>query len=126
MTQPSAQQVVRWQREPCAFIEEALHDPETGRPFKLLDAERDFLGHAFKVDSAGRLLYPEQIFQPRKSPAKPALRPCTCFARCCYSVASILRGMHSRMTWNKRPLACFRPSSGSLSRRHCWQMAPRS
>ena len=68
MTQPSAQQVVRWQREPCAFIEEALHDPETGRPFKLLDAERDFLGHAFKVDSAGRLLYLEQIFAaPKKS-----------------------------------------------------------
>ena len=64
----TAKQLNRWCRDPCAFIEEALHDPETGKPFKLLDAERDFLAHAFKVDATGRLLYPEQVYAaPKKS-----------------------------------------------------------
>ena len=64
----TAKQLSRWCRDPCTFIEEALHDPETGKAFKLLPAERDFLGHAFKVDGTGRLLYPEQVFAaPKKS-----------------------------------------------------------
>ncbi len=29
----------RWQRNPCDFVEEVLFDPETGKPFRLLDAE---------------------------------------------------------------------------------------
>ncbi len=64
----TAAELVRWRREPCTFIEEELHDPETGKPFKLLDAERDFLAHAFKTDDAGKLLYPEQVYAaPKKS-----------------------------------------------------------
>ena len=43
-------------------------DPETGRPFHLLDAERTFLQHAFYVTPAGRLRYPEQLYScPKKS-----------------------------------------------------------
>jgi hypothetical protein len=33
----------RWRSNPTSFIEMVLHDPETGRPFKLNDAERQFL-----------------------------------------------------------------------------------
>jgi phage terminase large subunit-like protein len=45
-----------------------MFDPETGRPFQLLPAERTFLEHAFKTNEAGRLLYPEQVYScPKKS-----------------------------------------------------------
>jgi hypothetical protein len=58
----------RYRADPAAFIEEVLHDPETGQPFVLLDAERAFLEHAFKTNSNGRLLYPEQVYAcPKKS-----------------------------------------------------------
>ncbi len=58
----------RWRADPIAFIEEALIDPDTGRPFNLLEAERVFLKHAFTFGADGRLLYPELIYScPKKS-----------------------------------------------------------
>ncbi len=58
----------RWRADPAEFIEHVLHDPETKRPFRLLDAERVFLDHAFILDDNGRLLYPELIYAcPKKS-----------------------------------------------------------
>jgi phage terminase large subunit-like protein len=58
----------RWRSQPALFIEEALHDPETGRPYRLLDAERRFLDYAFKTTDGGRLEYPEQLYAcPKKS-----------------------------------------------------------
>ena len=58
----------RWRANPLAFIAEVICDPETGRPFHLLDAERTFLQHAFYVTPAGRLRYPEQLYScPKKS-----------------------------------------------------------
>ena len=45
-----------------------MFDPETGQPFVLLDAERQFLAHAFQTDDSGRLRYSEQVFgAPKKS-----------------------------------------------------------
>jgi hypothetical protein len=43
----SAVALERWRARPMTFIEEVLHDPETGKPFKLLEAERRVLEHAF-------------------------------------------------------------------------------
>ena len=64
----NARSLARWRRAPHRFITEVLRDPETGKPFKLLDAERDFLKHAFKTNKKGRLLYPEQVYScPKKS-----------------------------------------------------------
>jgi len=58
----------RWRREPTSFIAELMVNPETGRPFDLLPAERQFFAHAFKTDANGRLLYPEQVYAcPKKS-----------------------------------------------------------
>jgi phage terminase large subunit-like protein len=58
----------RWRSDPTQFIQSVLHDPETGKPFTLLPAERDFLAHAFKFDAGGRLLYQELVFAaPKKS-----------------------------------------------------------
>ena len=60
--------LARWRAEPAEFIEAVLHDPETGKPFVLLDAEREFLRYAFVLDETGRLLYPEQVYAcPKKS-----------------------------------------------------------
>jgi phage terminase large subunit-like protein len=64
--EPSA--LERWRRDPAEFITEILRDPETGKPFVLLDAERKFLQCAFASDADGRLIYPEQVFAaPKKS-----------------------------------------------------------
>jgi phage terminase large subunit-like protein len=60
----------RWRADPLQFIETVLHDPETGAPFKLLPAERDFLAHAFTFDVDGRLLYPELVFAAIKKSGK--------------------------------------------------------
>jgi phage terminase large subunit-like protein len=63
-----ATSLTRWRADACAFIEEVLHDPETGKPFRLLTAEREFLAYAFRTDATGRLLYPEQVYAaPKKS-----------------------------------------------------------
>jgi phage terminase large subunit-like protein len=60
--------LVRWQRQPISFVEEVLRDPETGKPFVLLPAERAFLEHAYRTDGSGRLVYPEQLYAcPKKS-----------------------------------------------------------
>ena len=52
-----------------------MHDPETGKPFVLLDAERDFLRYAFDTDANGRLLFPEQVYAaPKKLYRNPLHR----------------------------------------------------
>lgn len=58
----------RWRADPCSFVEQVLVNPETGRPFELLPAERTFLKHAYRTNDAGKLIYPEQVFSaPKKS-----------------------------------------------------------
>jgi phage terminase large subunit-like protein len=52
---------------PVAFIKQLIN-PETGKPFDLLPAERAFLKHAFTLGPDGRLLYPELVYScPKKS-----------------------------------------------------------
>src|SRR5262245_8429877 len=63
---PSA--LARWRSSPASFIETALINLETGKPFELLPAERAFLEHAFKTGESGKLLYPELLYScPKKS-----------------------------------------------------------
>jgi hypothetical protein len=54
--------VARWRADPLRFIAHVLCDPESGEPFVLSDAERQFLERAFTLDDHGRLLYPELVF----------------------------------------------------------------
>jgi phage terminase large subunit-like protein len=61
-----------WRSDPVKFIETVLYDPETGKPFKLLPAEKAFLAHAFELDADGRLRYPEQVFGAPKKSGKTA------------------------------------------------------
>jgi Phage Terminase len=63
---PSA--LARWRADPCGFIETVLVNPETGRAFVLLPAERAFLELAFALDENGRLVYIEWLYScPKKS-----------------------------------------------------------
>jgi phage terminase large subunit-like protein len=64
--------LARWQRQPLSFITEILRDPETAKPFVLLDAERAFLEHAYQTDDSGRLVYPEQLYGAPKKSGKTA------------------------------------------------------
>src|SRR5260370_38088105 len=68
----------RWRSGPAAFVEECLCDPETGQPYKLLDAERAFLEHAFRTGDDGRLLYPELLYCCPKKSGKTAFAAMFC------------------------------------------------
>jgi phage terminase large subunit-like protein len=60
--------LARWRADPASFITSVLYDPETNQPFELLDSERNFLQFAFRLNAAGRLLFPEQVYAcPKKS-----------------------------------------------------------
>jgi phage terminase large subunit-like protein len=57
-----------WRQNPIAFIEQCLINPETGAPFELLPAERQFLEHAFQLGDNGKLLYSQWVYScPKKS-----------------------------------------------------------
>ena len=82
----NSRSLARWRRNPASFIESVLIDPETGKHFKLLPAERAFIKHAFKTDKKGRLLYPELIYACPKKSGK------TAFAAMLIFVATLLFG----------------------------------
>ena len=62
--------LARYRRDPSAFIDECLINPEDGKPYVLLDAERAFLKHAFRMGSDGRLLFPDLIYSAIKKSGK--------------------------------------------------------
>ena len=66
------QMIARWRRDPCGFIEQNLFDPEIGKPFTLLPAERAFLKLCFKTDKDGRLVHPELVYAAPKKSGKTA------------------------------------------------------
>ena len=68
----------RWRADPISFVEEVLHDPETGKPFVLLEAERRFMRRAFTLDANGRLLYPELVYGAPKKSGKTTLAALSC------------------------------------------------
>jgi len=67
-----AASLARWRSDPIAFVERVLCDPETGRPFVLSDAERQFLQRAFTLNDNGRLAR-------SRSRARPRSRPSSCW-----------------------------------------------
>src|SRR5262249_48794023 len=60
--------LTRYRANPVLFVENVLINPETGKPFVLLNAEKKFFKYAFKRGRNGRLLYPELVYAcPKKS-----------------------------------------------------------
>jgi phage terminase large subunit-like protein len=70
--------LARWRNDPAGFIEHALHDPQTGEPFVLLPAERQFLAHAFELNDDGRLRYSEWLYSCPKKSGKTTLAAIIC------------------------------------------------
>ena len=70
MTALDRKALARYRADPCAFVEECLVNPETGKPFVLLDAERQFLKHAFRLKPTGRLLFSDLIYSAIKKSGK--------------------------------------------------------
>ena len=68
-----ATSLARWRADPIAFIEHTLRDPETGKPFVLSEAERDFFKFAFKLDDNGRLKFPSWYSAPSRRVGKTTL-----------------------------------------------------
>src|SRR5690242_2770686 len=60
-------------REPCAFVEHVLVNPETGKPFELYPAEAEFVRRGFTLTADGRLRYPEMLFSAPKKSGKTGL-----------------------------------------------------
>jgi phage terminase large subunit-like protein len=73
MTAFTAANIARWRVDPAAFIEELLVNSATGRPFRLTDAQRRFLAHAFELREDGRMRYPELLFSAPKKSGKSGL-----------------------------------------------------
>jgi Phage Terminase len=59
-------------RDPIAFIEGLLIDPETGKPFDLYPAQIIFLREALTLTADGRLPYPEVVYAAIKKSGKTA------------------------------------------------------
>lgn len=68
-----ADQLATWQRNPVAFVEEVLRNPDTGAPFVLYPVEERFLREAFTLRADGRLPYEELVFSGPKKSGKTAL-----------------------------------------------------
>jgi phage terminase large subunit-like protein len=57
-----------WKRDPVAFINDVLVDPETGKAFELFPIQERFLRELFSLTPDGRLRYPEAVYGcPKKS-----------------------------------------------------------
>lgn len=57
-----------WKRDPVAFINDVLIDPETSQPFVLFPIQERFLRELFSLTPDGRLKYPEAVYGcPKKS-----------------------------------------------------------
>lgn len=70
MTALDRKTLARYRQDPCAFIDECLVNPESGKPYVLLDAERTFLKHAFRTGPTGRLLFPDLVYSAIKKSGK--------------------------------------------------------
>ena len=67
----------RWRADPIAFIEQVLCDPETGKPFALLPAERNSSGTRLRVATMVGSFTPSKSIHARKRAARPRSRPST-------------------------------------------------
>jgi hypothetical protein len=62
--------IARWRRDPIAFIEHCLVDPETNAAFVLYAEQKTFLRHAFERTPAGYMRYTELVFSAGKKVAR--------------------------------------------------------
>ncbi|MGC2075262.1 MAG: hypothetical protein WA728_04355 [Xanthobacteraceae bacterium] len=62
-----------YKQNPCAFVEQYLISPYDSQHYRLNDAERAFINHAFGLDTDGRLIYPLLVYGAIKKSRKTEL-----------------------------------------------------
>ena len=102
----------RWRNDPAEFITEVLLNPETGKPFILLDAEKEFLKCAYALDADGRLLYPEQGLRSAKENRQDRLRGDAHAHHRAALRRQFCRGLCVANDRNKHKAAYSKPSAG--------------
>jgi hypothetical protein len=65
--------LTRYRADPVAFIEECLVSPYDGKVYTMVDAERQFINFAFRLDDEGKLLYPLLVYSAVKKSRKTEL-----------------------------------------------------
>ena len=105
--------LTRWRANPINFIQQVLINPETNRPFVLLDAERAFLTYAFTLGADGRLPYPEQVYACPKKSGKRRL-PRSMSSRWCCCTVELIRKPSARPTTTINPLGASSLQSKEL------------
>ena len=65
--------LAHYRTDPAAFIEGCLISPYDGQPYHLIEAEREFIKHAFQFGTDGRLLYPLWVYGTLKKGRKSEL-----------------------------------------------------
>ena len=65
--------LIRWRADPAAFVQDALINPEDGKPSVLYEREKVFMREAMRRDATGRLLYQLIVFSAPKKSGKTAL-----------------------------------------------------
>jgi phage terminase large subunit-like protein len=82
----------RWRKDPVAFVQEALRNPETSAPFEIYPAQAEFLRRAFTLTLEGRLPYPEILFSAPKKSGKTGLA-----AMCAILAAVVIGGPYAEI-----------------------------
>jgi hypothetical protein len=63
--------LMRYRVNPVLFIEEVLINPETGKPFKLLKAEKSFSGMHSSAAEMVACSIPNRSMPAQRNPARP-------------------------------------------------------
>jgi phage terminase large subunit-like protein len=82
-----AKNVERWRKDPVAWVQEVLINPETGAPFELYPAEVEFIRRGFTLTADGCLPFPELVYSAPKKSGKSAFA-----AMCCLYTILLLGG----------------------------------
>jgi phage terminase large subunit-like protein len=86
--------IARWRKDPAAFIEQVLINPDTKEPFQLYEAQRTFLREGFRMTPDGRLVHTELVFSGPKKLGKS-----TFSAMIVIYVAVCLAGANGELTF---------------------------
>jgi hypothetical protein len=99
--------LARYRADPCAFIEECLISPYDGQPYRLIEAERQFIRHAFQLDDDGRLRYPLLVYGAIKKSRKTELAALITIATIVLFGGKYAEGYVVANTLNQATSLCF-------------------
>jgi hypothetical protein len=87
----------RWRASPAEFIESYLVHPETGKPYRLYPAEKQFIEFMFQLDPDGHPVHTDLIYSGGKKSARGNSPHCCCCRHCCCLVGPMRKHLCVRM-----------------------------